>query len=190
MNFLAKKITLFFIRKKQIELDDYEVYVYCFELLLSSIFNTIILILGALVSHLYIETIIFAVALIISRKMFGGFHAKTHFGCLLLLTASYSIFALSFYVISENILSVISIVISALIILPIIFCAPVSHPNNPLPDKRVKQYKIISVMIAVFTLLLSILSFVCVFQRVGYILAFPIFCSAIAMVAGKKCYKN
>lgn len=190
MNFLAKKITLFFIRKNQIAPDDYEVYVYCFELMISSIINTIILIVGALVSHLYIETIIFAVALIISRKIFGGFHAKTHGGCLLLLVASYSIFVLSFYVISEDVLCVISIVISVLIILPIIFCAPVSHPNNPLPDKRVKQYKIISVMIAVFTLLISSLSFVCVFQRIGYVFAFPILCSAIAMVAGKKCYKK
>ena len=51
MNFLAKKITLFFIRKNQIAPDDYEVYVYCFELMISSIINTIILIVGALVSH-------------------------------------------------------------------------------------------------------------------------------------------
>lgn len=189
MNFLAKKITLFFIHRKQIDTDEYEVYVYCFEVLLSSIFNAIILIIGVLISRLYIETLIFVAVFIISRKFCGGFHAKTHWGCLLLLIANYTIFSLSFYLIGENILSIISLVLSITLIPPIILYAPVSHPNNPLPQKRVKIFKHFAAMIAVFLLILNVLSIVSDFTRMGFVWTFPFFCVVIAMIVGKKCYK-
>ena len=190
MNFLAKKITLFFIRRKQIEQSDYETFVYCFEILLSSVFNTVILLICALVSRFYLETAVFAIALIISRKMFGGFHAKTHFGCMSMLIFSYCVFAVLLYFVDVHSLEILSVVFCSLFILPVICLAPVSHPNNPLSANNIKKGKIFSALTMLLCFTVSILAHIYGFQKIGFLIAFPVACSAVAMLVGKLCYAD
>lgn len=59
MHYLAKKITLFYIKKGKIEEDDREVYEYSFEMLISTIINFLIMIVGALITKRYWETALF-----------------------------------------------------------------------------------------------------------------------------------
>ena len=44
-------------------------------------------------------------------------------------------------------------------------------------------------MIAVFLLILNVLTIVSDFTRIGFAWTFPLFCVVIAMIVGKKCYK-
>ena len=82
---LAKGTACFFVDNKIIEVEDSEVYAYGIELLLSTIFNLIIAIIIALISNEFIPCVINLTAFVTIRMYAGGYHADTHWGCMLTL---------------------------------------------------------------------------------------------------------
>ncbi len=157
MNFLAKKITLFLIKKNIINGDDKEIYEYSFEVLISTIINFLILIIVMLITKRYVETVVFSVVFIITRRLVGGYHSKTHIGCTFSLIAIYAglIFSISNF--NYEKLNNISVLLIIPFMIIILIFAPVGHYNNPLDDEKTIQLRLKGI---IFT---SILSFIILF---------------------------
>ena len=139
---LAKKISHYFIEKEVINEQDYEIYVYSFELLISTLVNMVLIIVIALLSKKLTETVFYLLAFLPLRVIAGGYHADTHLRCILILFISYLIFLFALTFISLKlsvIISIASLIISTLIIL--IF-APVEDQNNPLSKEQKIKLKL------------------------------------------------
>ena len=133
---LAKGTARFFVNNKMIEAEDSEVYAYGIELLLSTIFNLIIAIIIALISNEFIPCVINLTAFVTIRMYAGGYHADTHWGCMLTLACVLTIFILIIKTISLTVM-MISIPIMWILSAIIIFnFSPVEHPNKPISDKK------------------------------------------------------
>lgn len=133
---LAKGTACFFVDNKIIEAEDSEVYAYGIELLLSTIFNLIIAIIIALISNEFIPCVINLTAFVTIRMYAGGYHADTHWGCMLTLACVLIIFILIIKTISLTVM-MISIPIMWILSAIIIFIfSPVEHPNKPISDKK------------------------------------------------------
>ena len=129
---LAKGMACFFSDNKIIAAEDSEVYAYGIELLLSTIFNLVVAIIIALISNEFIPCFFNLTAFVTIRMYAGGYHADTHWGCMLTLVCVLSVF-IFISITTMSILSPILWILSAIILFRF---APVEHPNKPISEKK------------------------------------------------------
>lgn len=153
---LAKSTAYFFVEKQVVKKEDEEVYAYGMELLYSSILNIALAVIIAIITNTVYPTAAFLTAFIVMRQYIGGYHAKTHLGCMSIFLVVLCCFAvLSRYIPAECEvwISMPAIVLAMFLILRF---APVEHPNKPLSGKekaRLRKNGIISAF-TVFILVL------------------------------------
>lgn len=142
LNKIARKLTAKLLIQNIIPEDYADIYIYGFELLLSFMFSTSVIVLAGVLCGRLVQTIAFLVVFIVLRSFTGGYHALQYWFCsvvtfsifgLVLLTSEFVEVSLIFYIL----LSVIGIVTIALMV-------PVENSNKPLSDGQKKKYKIIS----------------------------------------------
>lgn len=147
---LAKSTAYFFVEKQVVKKEDEEVYAYGMELLYSSILNIVLAVIIAISTNTVFPTTAFLMTFIIIRQYIGGYHAKTHLGCMSILAVVLCCFVILTRCILEQHeiwISMLSVVSSIILILRF---APVEHPNKPLSDNeklRLRKRGIISVFI-------------------------------------------
>lgn len=180
----AENISSFFIDKSVISEDERKVYNYCFELLISETINILIILAVAILSKQYINIAVFLIAFLLLRKWAGGYHANTHYGCMLILVSILTLFLVSEVTLSHNakyILQFCNILVS----LPIIcLLAPVDNSNKRIKNKQRKKFKVYSVIST-----LVLIGVICIFALInfekGYELSFGMFTVAISILAAK-----
>lgn len=153
---LAKSTAYFFVEKQVVKKEDEEVYAYGMELLYSSILNIALAVIIAIITNTVYPTAAFLTAFIVMRQYIGGYHAKTHLGCMSILAAVLCCFAvLSRYIPieCEILISMPAIGLSMFLILKF---APVEHPNKPLTDKEKSRLRK-SGIISAFTVFILVL---------------------------------
>lgn len=157
---LAKGTACFFVDNKIIEVEDSEVYAYGIELLLSTIFNLIIAIIIALISNEFIPCVINLTAFVTIRMYAGGYHADTHWGCMLTLVCVLSAFILIIKTFSTATIRFLSPILWVLSVLILYKFAPVEHPNKPISEKKkmkLRKKSLISFLYGQYSALFSIL---------------------------------
>ena len=155
---LAKNISSFFVTNNIIKSEDKEVYDYSLEIMLSTILNGLVVLLIAILTRSFLLSIVYLVGFLPLRGMAGGYHAKTHFRCMLVLLFTYSAFLLVIKFIPQNAV-VYSLAVSVLLSFLLIFIlAPVEDKNKPLSEKEVKKLKKKSrVAVAVYTVAIVVI---------------------------------
>ena len=153
---LAKSTAYFFVEKQVVKKEDEEVYAYGMELLYSSILNIALAVIIAIITNTVYPTAAFLTTFIVTRQYIGGYHAKTHLGCMSISTVVLCCFA----VLSRNIpaecevwISMLSVILSIFLIIKF---APVEHPNKPLSGKEKSKLRK-SGIISTFTVFILVL---------------------------------
>lgn len=181
---LAKGTACFFVDNKIIEVEDSEVYAYGIELLLSTIFNLIIAIIIALISNEFIPCFINLTAFVTIRMYAGGYHADTHWGCMLTLVCVLSVFILIIKTFSIAMIRILSPILWALSVLILYKFAPVEHPNKPISEKKKMKLRKKS-LISFFIWTIFCITFYFVKTEVCFYAVTGIFTLTCAMVAEK-----
>lgn len=154
---LAKSTAYFFVEKQVVKKEDEEVYAYGMELMYSSILNIAVAVIIAIVTNTVFPTSAFLIIFIVLRQYIGGYHAKTHLGCMFI----FSVLLCCFTGISKHIpeqwetwISMLSVISSIILILRF---APAEHPNKPLSEKeklRLRKRGIISAFAVIVIVLI------------------------------------
>ena len=170
---LSRKITTFFINRGSIKAEDREMYEYCFEVLLSTVINLLLLIVIGVATGKYLETLIFAVVFMLSREVCGGYHARTHLGCVCSLLILYGMM-LGLTYLSANVLFILSLVFFSLSLVVFLIIAPVDCANKRISrEERAKLRKRMFIILSLFVIAYSIM----MVYEVARIYAFCIACS-------------
>ncbi len=148
---LSKRIAFFFVMRDIISKEDMEVYEYGFQLLISTILNTLTAFLLAAMTGTLIQSAIFLSVFVLMRKAAGGFHARTHFGCLCILIAVHYCFIAFIKFAPYEVYTAVSVVSMVLSVMIILAFAPVEHKNKPLngSEKTVLRRRSIAQMIII-----------------------------------------
>lgn len=89
LDYLSNHLVDFLLHKGVIRQEDRDIYVYGYQIIISSMFGIILVcILGVLLKSLP-ESLIFLVVFITTRQFYGGYHANTFFKCCVLFIFSY-----------------------------------------------------------------------------------------------------
>lgn len=188
---MYKKISLLltnkFIQTGIIEADKKAVYAYGFEILISTIFYTLIFIFAALITNSIIESIFFWIGFFVIRSISGGFHTKSYRNCHFLSLFNHLLFILMIKVIPLDIHSISSLILNSFSIVMILIFAPVDHPNKPFIKNERKRFRILSCIYAVILVLISAISLIIPEYYDCYKFSFSIgtFSAAFALMSAK-----
>ncbi|MDE6021536.1 MAG: accessory gene regulator B family protein [Ruminococcus sp.] len=138
---LASKMTMALKHNKIILENEFEIYQYGLEMIISTIINCAIVVLCGVLLNEILAAALFFILFALIRSSSGGYHASTYLKCnsifaVNLIAAMFWVkFAHPFY---SDICHIIFILIY---ILMIIKYAPIENPNKPLSDHKKKQSK-------------------------------------------------
>lgn len=160
---MSAKLSSFFAENGVIEKEDIEVYDYSLQILFSTVFNFVAVVAIALVTKTVWLSFIYLFGFIPLRLTAGGYHAKNHFRCFLVLMGTYAAFLLAVFFLPEQVHQVTAFAAIAVSLVLIVVLAPVEDKNKPLSADEVKSYKnksrvaivLYAVVIACLLLLLS-----------------------------------
>lgn len=129
-----------------------DIYIYGIELVISSIISTSLIMITGLLTHTFIESLIYLLVFSLIRNYTGGYHCMSYLRCNIVSVLSYIIVFLSLHFFS-NIFANPFVMFSgyALTMLMALIFAPVKHENKELTKSEEKKYKLLSlVMITLF----------------------------------------
>lgn len=181
---MSKKIALFFISNRIINEEDKEVYEYSLELLLSAVLNFAAVIILAVCTGKILEASLFVLGFVPLRALAGGYHAKNHFRCFIILIFTYSLFLLSVFYLPAKIISAATGLLSVLSILLVFVLSPVEDSNKPLSAEETEKFKRKSrISVLAYALLILGLSALFASKMFGFSLAFGIFSVSLSLLA-------
>lgn len=160
INKISVKLTNFLVKTGIIDCSDDEVYIYGFELCISSVISVLIILALAIASGMYIESILFYAVFCVTRLYSGGLHAETYLKCKLLFAFTFSLTLGICYVLEDKAIEpLIWIIVFALSSAIIIWFAPLENPNKGLTEVDKKRAKRITVFILLTWLIIAYIMF-------------------------------
>lgn len=129
-------------------------------------FAFVALIILSVISGTIIETTVFLLGFVPLRLTVGGYHAKNHFRCLVILLFVYSAFLLVIFFLPAS-YRVLVITVGVLLSIMLVFLiAPSEDSNKPLNENEfVRFWRKSRVAITVYTILIGMM---CVFIQTRY----------------------
>lgn len=165
---ISKRLTDFFVKNGLIKEYDSEIYSYGFEMFVSEIISWLIIVPIAIISGEFLESMAFVFSFIIFRTFGGGYHANTHYGCILSFTFIYLIGLIVGKTISTDIsFYLIGACLTAAGILLWLF-APIDHKNKPFDEDDFKRLRKKTRLIYLIYLAAVIL-LLCIFPSVKFV---------------------
>lgn len=184
---ISQLLTNYFIHKGTVTADQYEVYAYGFEVLISTLVYTFIFILIAFVTRTLLASLIFWIGFFIVRTIAGGYHAKTYIVCHMLFMLNHVIVIAALKLTSLPAQKHIAFALILLSAILIFLFAPVDHPNKPFIKGEEQRFRKLSCIYALFILVLAVILYAFSFDLSEYPLSFAIgtFSAAFALTGAK-----
>lgn len=183
---LAENTACFFVDRNIIRSDEKDIYAYGMELLISAVLNTLLILLLAILTRTIIPTAVFTVVFLTLRKYLGGYHARTHLGCLGILLCVMTGVYIAYMAVPSFLYRGIMFCTTLIGMMSIEIYAPVRHPNKPVSAKLATELKAGGMIAcAVFAASEIILS-ICGQDKIAFCVALGITASVCAMLAQKK----
>lgn len=160
LHILAERIA-FFVYKKN-DLLPFGIYVYGFELIISSVIETSALIIAGCLIGRFIETILFLLSFSSLRFFSGGYHAKSYLRCFIITLFSYVLILLmNDFLIMLDAVVIAMIAFSEFLVTLIIFIiiSPVESKEKEITNpRRQKLLSIVSLCINIGLVLIAVLA--------------------------------
>ncbi len=161
---IANNLTDLLLKKEIVKEEDKEIYTYGLEALLSTVINTILVLIFGLLTGMLLETLAFLISFAILRVYCGGYHAKTHVGCILMFAGIYGFAMLVLTIMPAQYQGIFSMVAGGLSLLIILLYAPIEHKNRPFVGNEYKTFRMLSRIIALLEAGLIVLSNIFAYQ--------------------------
>ncbi|QTE71683.1 accessory gene regulator B family protein [Clostridiales bacterium FE2011] len=137
----AKRISSFYISHGVIDEKEREIYDYCYEILVSTLLITFIISLIGIVTDYLGCTICFMVTFAMLKSTVGGYHANSHYGCIVGTVGIYLIYRTLAAIIPMEIMSRLSVILTVFSGLTVFFLAPVGVEKKPLGKRQRNMLK-------------------------------------------------
>lgn len=156
MDWIAKKVTNFYVKRNYVPEDKQEVYCYGFKLIIADIINFFLVMLLGMILRRFVHSILFLITLCTVRQFSGGFHAKTFWLCRISMLITFiAVTLITVLIYNFNACNIVLNIVSVIIIG--IF-SPIKHPNKSLTQQQKKKNKFKAIITSfVFAIISSVL---------------------------------
>jgi len=150
----AAKFATGLVNKRIIEEKSHDVYTYGFEVVISALINALLMAIISIGFRRYYDWLLFLVAFIPLRRTAGGYHANSHFTCIMVGTVVFTtLLAISRVQLDWSIIIPLITVMSFLVIL---LFSPVEAHNKILNEEQRKKNRMTSIYIGGANLFLAV----------------------------------
>jgi len=180
---LSEKLTDYFILKNIIDIGEKETYCYCFELMIAFIFNLSLAIIIGFSFLQFVPTILFIIVFLSLRTFAGGYHAKTHFRCILIFVVVFT----SFIIIIKwcDNFSITNLILSVLGTILLLIFAPLDCKENRVDKKRKRKLKIYTSTFAITYTAIVIVLNIFNYDKIAFSIAYPLAAVALSVTYAK-----
>ena len=156
---ISIRITNILLKNNFISDSDINIYVYCFQIIISTIVSSVFILIWALLFDQLLNMFIFFLGFFICRKISGGYHAETPTTCFFLTQLIFISFAL--LITYSNILNSRNILMFTTIFASIVIwkLSPVDNKYNQLSNKEKIKFQKHSRLFSIINILLLIFAF-------------------------------
>ena len=180
---LAKSTARFFVSQNIVKSEYEDIYAYGMEILLSTVINGVIVLFIAILSDTVLLSLLFFTAFILMRRSAGGYHAKTHIGCMMILIAVHLMFMVLINVIPDSIIPILSYFSIAYSCISVYLFAPVEHPNKPLSSDDRRKLRVKSLIYILSISVVDLFMIFCAYYDMSLCLSCGIIVSTTGMLA-------
>lgn len=180
---VSKSVVSTFIAWGVIPDEDIEIYEYSFELLISSVLSFLAIGLIAAITRTVSNTVLYVLGFVPLRLIAGGYHAKSHFKCFLILMLSYAALqSLVFFLQGAGATPALLLVsISVTLVMAL---APCPDSNKPISDSEARRFFVLSrITVVIYAVIISVLSIFLTSKTIGLSLALGVFTASISLLA-------
>lgn len=181
---LSERISFLFSERKIIPKDMTEIYSYGFELMISTILNGILVLVVSIILGVFTKTLFLLPPFMLIRSMAGGYHAKTHFGCITGFTITFAISVIALKAMPQSIyftFTIISLIFSLIVVL---VNGSIPNENRKVTPEEKSKFDLISRRRAVcFTIVGMFLAVI--LPDYGIFFAYGFLLSAVSLIIGK-----
>lgn len=178
---ISEKLANFLLSKNVIEKSEIDIYVYGYEVLISSLVDFLIIIAIGYIFNRIIAMLLFFIMFVSVRLYTGGYHAETFLKCKIVFV---------FICISIILLSKMDLPFITVILIMLLYNAasalitPVENINKPLNDNEKLKYRKISIILSIIWSAISIFTY---FNSIDscQIITLTAFFITLLMVIGK-----
>jgi accessory gene regulator B len=171
--------------------DDEEVYTYSFEILLSTFANFLALTFLSVITRTVPESALYLLGFAPLRQIAGGYHAKNHFRCFLILMCSYAVFLLLLLYLPVDVQFPVIVTSVLLSVVYVFLFAPAEDANKPLSyEEKVRFKKKSRCFIAGYAATIGLLTGFVPDKKFVFSLAMGVFTAAISLMANFIRYEN
>lgn len=182
---LANRIVDFIYANTELSEEQREIYIYGYEIIISSAVTFILLVMTGLIFGRLPESIIFFLVFYILRQKTGGYHAETYLKCNLIFEINIIlVMLLTLIDFSLSVLIAVNIAAYVLCIAAILILAPIENINKPIPADSRQKFKIMALVLAFIFEIASI----CLLKYDGFSLciSMAMASTAFAMIINQK----
>lgn len=148
---LSDTITHFLLKSEAIKQDEREIYIYGYEVIISTFMDIIALLVIGTLCRRICETLVFIVVFVSVRQYTGGLHAHTKAGCVFITTMTLCVsFILNTFIINSRFRAGYCVVACLAALMTAIWRAPVENDNKPLDREEKMRYKRAAIGIITF----------------------------------------
>ncbi|MDR3295321.1 MAG: accessory gene regulator B family protein [Clostridiales Family XIII bacterium] len=147
---LATGLTGYYVRKKIIPAQSADVYTYGFQLLISTFLNVFLVMMIASVLGFWPGALLFMFSFVLTRGIWGGYHAKTHWGCITAFVAVFAVFSVLANSLGNFVLPLYIVLGSIAYSAAMWKFAPVEAPNRPMSVKKKECFRRYGLLMASF----------------------------------------
>lgn len=155
ISFLCNRLADFLCNKGIISEEDKEIYVYGYEMIITTILGAILVFAIALITGRFAEAFCFFMVFVITRQFCGGYHSKTRIMCSITFLICYA----SVLFFNSVLESIYNLFVHLLVLVPyfavILGYSPIVNENKPLTDDEVKVNHNRSIIVSVVWFVLS-----------------------------------
>ena len=181
---MSKSVSSFFILQGIIPDEDREVYEYSFEVMLSTIISFLALTILALVSRTTLFATLYLIGFIPLRIIAGGFHAKNHYRCVLILIVVYCTFLFTLFILPIEYMRFIAVLSVFLSALSVFLIAPSEDKNKPFSVTKITRLKKNSRIIVIgYILMINLMIILVPDTRVAFSIAMGVFSVGVSLLA-------
>lgn len=152
---LSSKLADFLIRNKIVEADDKEIYVYGYEILISSLIGIVSVLLLGFLFNLFLESIIFLVVFILIRQSCGGYHANSYIKCISSFLFIFVLIIFSLNVFLQYYSYYIWLVLAIICMSVMMYLSPMENTNKPLTKETKNRNRKISIAFSLIVVILA-----------------------------------
>lgn len=181
INRISEIIAFFLLNKKVIKREELEIYIYGYEVLISSLIDFSIVLLFAAVFNKVIFLTIFFVMFVSIRIYTGGYHAETFFKCKIVFIMICLLLVITSYI---DVLLIPMIIIMILYNATVFFLAPVENINKPLSICEKSKYRRISVVLSLLWTAIAVITYF-YFAEICQSITVTALIIAVMMIVGK-----